>query len=100
MSLHKDNLKLSEDIHIFITSAAVSNEDYYFLCWDDTQKNIREGKARPYIYQIDAAGQVKQIFQLNKCISYFCLSDNRLYAIGFTEDTDLQICQEEIPPLK
>ena len=96
MSLHNDNLELSEEARTFFTFTAVSQGDYFFLCWDDTKKNIREGKARNLIYHTDAMGQVKQIFQLDKCISYFCLNANRLYAIGLTEDTDLQIYQAEL----
>ena len=96
MSLHNDNLKLSEEARTFFTFTAVFQGDYFFLCWDDTKKHIREGKARSLIYHTDAMGPVKQIFQLDKCISYFCLNANRLYAIGLTEDTDLQIYQAEL----
>ena len=85
------NLIIEEDSKRFFTYVYPDEDSFYALCWNDTKENIKYGKAKPLIYKFDWEGNLNQIYQLNQCISYFCVSDNQLYAIGIRED-DLELC--------
>lgn len=91
MSLKYQNLEMSESALLFFTFAAYAGNSYYFLCWEATRADIRVGKARSKIYKMDMSGNVEAILRLDKCISYFCLDESRLYAIGLSEGEDLQV---------
>ena len=88
------NLIIEEDSKRFFTYVYPDEDSFYALCWNDTKENIKYGKAKPLIYKFDWEGNLNQIYQLNQCISYFCVSDNQLYAIGIRED-DLELCLYE-----
>ena len=97
MSLKNRNLELSDDARFYFSLAAVDGENYYFLCWDDTKSNMRQGKAKTKIYKTDLDGRVQAIFQLDKSISYCCISHGYLYAAGLSEGEDMQIYYALLP---
>lgn len=93
----KNNVKYNDGSIWFFTFVAVFDEYYYALCWDDTKDNIRNGKAKTKIYQIDANGNIIKIINLNKSVSYFCIDKYHIYAIGISEDNlDLQVYHANI----
>ena len=72
-------------------------DSYYFLCWDDTRENIKAGKAKTKIYKTDSSGNIQEIMQLDKSVSYFCLNQSHLYAIGISEENlDLEVYYADI----
>lgn len=97
MTLKNRNLVLADDAKMFFSFVFTTSDFYYFLCWDDTRKNIKSGKANSKIYKTDKFGNVLEIIQMDKSISYFCLNQSRLYAIGVSEENlDLEIYYADI----
>lgn len=97
MSLRNRNLYLSEDAKMFFSFIFATTDFYYFLCWDDTRESIKAGKAKTKIYKTDSYGNIQEVIQLNKSISYFCLNQSHLYAIGISEeDMDLEVYYADI----
>ena len=97
MSLRNRNLYLSEYAKMFFSFIFTTVDSYYFLCWDDTRENIKAGKAKTKIYKTDSYGNVQGIMQLDKSISYFCLNQSHIYAIGISEENlDLEIYYADI----
>ena len=97
MFLKDRNLALSDDAHVYFSFAAVADDHYYFLCWDDTKSNIRSGKAKTKIYKTDLKGQVQAVIQLDKSISYCCIAQGYLYAVGLSEGEDMQTYYAPLP---
>lgn len=97
MSLENGNLKLDDSACMFFSFAAATDGHYYFLCWDDTKSNIRQGKAKTKIYETDLNGCVQAVIQLDKSISYVCLGRSYLYAIGLSEGEDMQFYYAPLP---
>ena len=79
--------------NMFFSFIYPTNDYFYALCWNNTRTNIKQGSAKTSIYKFNWEGELKDIFQLDKAISYFCIdSSNILYAIGVSEDNlDLNI---------
>ena len=97
MSLRNGNLYLSEDAKMFFSFVFATVDSYYFLCWDDTRENIKAGKAKTKIYKTDSYGNIQEIMQLDKSVSYFCLNQSHLYAIGISEENlDLEVYYADI----
>lgn len=92
MSLDEGHLRIEDDAHLFFSFVYPAADYFYALCWDDTKTNIKQGRAKTSIYKFDWEGELKEIFQLDKAISYFCIDDasNVLYAVGISED-DLEL---------
>lgn len=97
MKTVKGNLALDNDAKVFFTFVATHNNDYYLLCWDDNRLSIRNGEAKPSIIVIDTNGNMKAIYKLNKSISYFCIDNDSIYAIGRSENEDLRMYCSDIP---
>ena len=93
MSLDRKSLQIEDDAHMFFSFIYPTNDYFYALCWNNTRTNIKQGSAKTSIYKFNWEGELKDIFQLDKAISYFCIdSSNILYAIGVSEDNlDLNI---------
>lgn len=87
MSLDGESLRLGEDARMFFSFIYPTNDFFYALCWDNTKTNIKQGSARASIYQFNWEGELKEIFRLDKAVSYFCIdSSGMLYAVGISED--------------
>lgn len=88
-----EGFRLNENAKLFFTFIYPTKKSFYALCWENTKNNIKQGIARTDIYKFNWDGELKEIFHLNKSISYFCIDkSNRLYAIGISEDNlDLNI---------
>lgn len=90
MHIEENNLKYDVNARLFFSFVYTEDDYFYALCQNDTRNNIKSGKCRTQIYKLDWEGNVKEVYSLDKCISYFCINDSILYAVGIDE-VDLEL---------
>ena len=90
LHIEKNNIKYDLNARLFFSFVYTEHDYFYALCQNETRNNIKSGKCRTQVYKLDWEGNIKEVFSFNKCISYFCINDSILYAIGINED-DLEL---------
>lgn len=90
---NKSNIRIGDDAILFFTYVFTTEDHFYALCWNDTKKNIKQGVAKSEIYKFDWKGNLLNILQLDKAVSYFCIDDKTgiIYAIGTEPDLDFRL---------
>lgn len=88
--INEMNVEIKDALY-FYTFVYPTEKYFYCLCWNATPKEINENKAIPEIHIFNWDGNLKTVLKPDRPISYFCIYNNVIYAIGMSSDFDLKI---------
>ncbi|NLS45819.1 MAG: hypothetical protein GX969_08810 [Firmicutes bacterium] len=88
--INEMNVEIKDALN-FYTFAYPTEKYFYCLCWNATSDEIDENKAIPEIHIFNWDGDLTSILKPDRPISYFCIFDDKIYAIGMSSDFDLKI---------
>ena len=95
-SLGDGNVQVDNDVIRFFTSIMVSDDFFYVVCQEDTEEMNNNGKTKTKLYKLDYDGNLLNIYQMDRKVTFGVVKGNELFVIGFHTIEDAEIYHTEL----